>query len=446
MSGSPRTDWDSGIWDWDNGTWGGWRRRWDYRSREWDSRWDTSAHWNYTAVADDNTVPGNVPHSRTQAQSAVETAATEPAGSSDGTYWGATNAAAAVPISPQSRQETVARGSSMPSRPCPALVNAQQSMTGNVPQSRTPWDQFAVATASKDQAGSSKSPLSELLAANRAGSSPAAAESISPQSRQESKAHALAIADIPIIYDLEYFRAHQISSHYRQHNVALKWLRDSCELMAMSLVNMMIFQNDHPESVAEIEHAEGTQYQFNPDVMNPWIWQDMVAQMTDESMACVVQGPEGRSRGIVRCGIYQTKNHDHKRHHANKAANIPDGPDRLKVWDFFLLREDGSSATLHPNYSNTKISYTEQREGSVVAGILETWCWSRWSIRHVHGGATTPVAQTPDTDLHEHTQEPQELPRSGKGGSSGPGTFTHFKNMRVTNTLQFDGTKKPRSR
>jgi len=31
-------------------------------------------------------------------------------------------------------------------------------------------------------------------------------------------------------------------------------------------------------------------------------------------------------------------------------------------------------------------------------------CWSRGYIRHVHGGGTTPVGQTPDTDLNEHVR------------------------------------------
>jgi hypothetical protein len=31
-------------------------------------------------------------------------------------------------------------------------------------------------------------------------------------------------------------------------------------------------------------------------------------------------------------------------------------------------------------------------------------CWSRGYVRVVHGGGTTPIAQTPDTDLNEHTR------------------------------------------
>jgi hypothetical protein len=31
-------------------------------------------------------------------------------------------------------------------------------------------------------------------------------------------------------------------------------------------------------------------------------------------------------------------------------------------------------------------------------------CWSRGYVRHVHGGGTTPVAQTPDTDLNQHVR------------------------------------------
>ena len=31
-------------------------------------------------------------------------------------------------------------------------------------------------------------------------------------------------------------------------------------------------------------------------------------------------------------------------------------------------------------------------------------CWSRGYIMGTHGGGTTPVAQTPDTDLNEHVR------------------------------------------
>ena len=66
------------------------------------------------------------------------------------------------------------------------------------------------------------------------------------------------------------------------------------------------------------------------------------------------------------------------------------------IWDFQLLREDGSEVYLHPNYSDPKV---DSYEGA-------------------------PSADT-------------SVPRSGLGGTSGPGTFKHFKNKHVQKVLKF---------
>ena len=38
---------------------------------------------------------------------------------------------------------------------------------------------------------------------------------------------------------------------------------------------------------------------------------------------------------------------------------------------------------------------------------------------------------------------PHEIPKSGRGGTSGPGTYKYFKFKNVAATLKFDATKKP---
>ena len=100
----------------------------------------------------------------------------------------------------------------------------------------------------------------------------------------------------------------------------------------------------------------------------------MVAQLDDASMQIVVQGEDNRSRGIVSCCMFQAGSYDHKRHHAtgkhagnraagkyagNRAArkSAIEGQQPMALWDFKLIRDDGSSILLHPQWSKTKFTY-----------------------------------------------------------------------------------------
>jgi hypothetical protein len=197
-------------------------------------------------------------------------------------------------------------------------------------------------------------------------------------------------------FDLEYFRSLTITNHYSQHNVALKWHRQEAESAGRDCV---IFNNDGYDPVARIEHHEGPGYHFvqvlgeGPQV--PWRWQEMVAQMDDHSMRMVVEGLDGvnRSRGLVSCRLQQIEQYDHKRHHA---AGVGMLMDMLHIWDFALTRDDGSQVFLHPSYSNTKI------------------------------------------ECYEGEYLDYEVPKSGMGGTSGRGTFKHFREKRVQHTLRFN--------
>ena len=66
------------------------------------------------------------------------------------------------------------------------------------------------------------------------------------------------------------------------------------------------------------------QFRFSDDrsLDVPWRWQDMIAQLGDESMRHVVEGvdPNNRSRGVTGCMIVQTNTYDHKRHFAKRQA------------------------------------------------------------------------------------------------------------------------------
>ena len=72
----------------------------------------------------------------------------------------------------------------------------------------------------------------------------------------------------------------------------------------------------------------------------------------------------------------------------------------LRIWHFVFYREDGTTVALHPQWSSTKVEFFIGEQ---------------------------------DTDW--------ELPRSGPGGTSGPGTFRYFKDKNVSAHLKFDAKK-----
>ena len=134
----------------------------------------------------------------------------------------------------------------------------------------------------------------------------------------------------------------------------------------------------------------------------------MVAQLDDASMRRVFQGLDNRSRGIVSCRLQKTPRYDHKRHHAAKGAPqtvvtgcSTDPPAMLHIWDFVLTLENGREVWLHPEYASPKF------------------------------GA-----------YFEKPAEDYEIPRTGKGGTSGPGTYKYFKQKCYEVELRFDATNK----
>ena len=125
----------------------------------------------------------------------------------------------------------------------------------------------------------------------------------------------------------------------------------------------------------------------------------MVAQMDEPSRRLFCKGLDdrSRSRGVMSCRLQKTDRYDHKRHHAD-----PERQDEmLFVWDFVLTLEDRTQIFLHPAYNGLKIQ---------------------------------AFAHEPRRD--------HELPRNGKGGTNGPGTFRYFANKTYDTTLKFRPTGK----
>ena len=200
------------------------------------------------------------------------------------------------------------------------------------------------------------------------------------------------------VFELEYFQGYTTYQPWKSFNTALKWFRDTKEPTG---VDEYVFSNTDDEEISEILCGKGTEYSFNDNVKTSWNWKAMVAQMNAESMRIVVQGVDGRSRGIVSCKIKKCEVYDHKQNYADRAAGQE--VDEMKFeWHFVLGRDDGSCVSLHPMWSQPKIECTYGLPGRNVS-----------------------------------------YPASGKGGRGKPG-YQSYKKRHVDIELRFDTDKKPR--
>ena len=84
----------------------------------------------------------------------------------------------------------------------------------------------------------------------------------------------------------------------------------------------------------------------------------MVAQLDESSMQYVVEGPDNRSRGLTSCMLIRTRRRGQDHDGQNAIVDVVDGR-RMFIWDFQLLRADGSEVYLHPRYNNPKVGSNE---------------------------------------------------------------------------------------
>ena len=199
--------------------------------------------------------------------------------------------------------------------------------------------------------------------------------------------------------NLEWFQQHTLGGvgNIRDHNAALKYFRQVQE-GAHHLVNgnqeQFVFPLHRPVQVRKVVHEKGTAYGFDmsDEGLLDWNWQQMVAHLDDDSMRYVVEGPEGRSGGLLKCTLTRRPgSYDHKRQVQTRHG------ERLPVWDFVLWRADGSSVRMHPNWKGIKVECAE-------------------------GDVQQQEAPTPD---------------AGLGMTDGPGTFRRMTTWTESRVLRF---------
>ena len=128
----------------------------------------------------------------------------------------------------------------------------------------------------------------------------------------------------------------------------------------------------------------------------------LLANLWDDHMRLVVNGPEDNSGGVVKCSCSaMEQNYDHKREHAetrNKASWKPQSTEHV-IWDFIFERADNSSCWLHPNWGNNNVARGENAVGGTAVAAIQP-------------------------------------PSAGRGGS-GPKLFKYFKDARQTAVLKY---------
>ena len=126
----------------------------------------------------------------------------------------------------------------------------------------------------------------------------------------------------------------------------------------------------------------------------------MIAYLDDESMDKAVNGPKGRSGGLIGCEMFPVLNsYDEKR-----VRSLKDGLPKI-VSDFAITRGDGSKLRMHPNWKGAKISCTEM----------------------------PPLWQYGEHDFFA----PMPIPKNGIGESDGPGQFQRYLQRQTNLTLKF---------
>ena len=199
------------------------------------------------------------------------------------------------------------------------------------------------------------------------------------------------------VFDAAFFQNFkEFTGYYKQHNVALKWFRGVQENLATPCD--LLFSNTSCAAVAAIIKGKGMAYDFDESSMTNWHWFEMVAQLDNQSIADVVNGPDNRSGGLKECWLsLRPGPYDHKRLVPLKMEGRRQEHEQLRVWDFLLVREDDSAIRLHPQ-------------------------WSRTIVDALAGKG------------HEVTQ----IPSTGLGGSEGPRTYFYYKELDVKKKLRFD--------
>ena len=210
-------------------------------------------------------------------------------------------------------------------------------------------------------------------------------------------------------YTLEFFKNYHLQDGFdysgpaKQHNEALKFFRWKA---MKDGVDFVLCPNESPVLVAKcIHYDKSPAFKFDETVMRPWRWQEMLAQLDDESLRHVIFGSHraavAEEQYIIQCSAQKTNAPDIKLARAFK--NFEDQyPSGANLWHFVLTRDDFTKIAIHPNFRDTKVGSYEDLDRTALVRV------------------------------------DNEMPRKGIAESNGPRTFAYFKDKPYDKTLRLD--------
>ena len=195
--------------------------------------------------------------------------------------------------------------------------------------------------------------------------------------QEAEKANAKAGTAVTAPLDMAYFRNHSLRmrGNIQDHNAALKCIRNlkmphvdgATYLVDLNGDGLWVRCHDLPLhgsiNVRKVLPGEGHTFDFDmtDNGWMQWSWQQMVSHLSDESLKYVVDGPEGRGGGIVKCSVDpRCGSYDHKTQKQGKHEPW------LPVYDFVIWRKDGSCVSMHPSWDEIQILCHEGHPSQLV--------------------------------------------------------------------------------
>jgi hypothetical protein len=185
--------------------------------------------------------------------------------------------------------------------------------------------------------------------------------------------------ELPEVVTVEYIQSVEpIQQNRMLNSVALKWIRDQHESpQGVPIVPYVSLTEYHTEGlqIGKLGRDKGEEYWWEHGTQ-PWLWLHMFKSMKSDDMKTII----GDGIHAIYCAPVEGS-YDHKRESAARKSKKP-FTQRAALWDFYVIRVDGSVVRFHPNLLNNKISISD-------------------------GGRDFPMSP----------------PEKGRGQSDGPGTF-----------------------
>jgi hypothetical protein len=108
--------------------------------------------------------------------------------------------------------------------------------------------------------------------------------------------------------------------------------------------------------VPTVHWSQGPGFTFDWTMPLNWLWQELIAQLDDESMKIVVEGENCTRHGVIGCSILVRPNsYDHKMVVQESAVAQQNRDETLRVWDFIITRFDGTKVRLHPQRNKASV-------------------------------------------------------------------------------------------